>query len=202
MPAIGFARKSAGRFLNMIKAQRIPREIRDHQTAAFHQPRFGLRTGSKVRRGGGEIYHGLSLLLRAESIAKLRKLNSPYDLRKAVRSLPGAAQNSPRTTFSRRARGPVAPPGGASHVRLTGTRLEKLPKFAQCPAGVSGTCMRSACPFKISRSDRSGAFSATERPDWAAPPKCPMTKSRVCSRPRRGRWPLQILNPQFEILRF
>ena len=38
------------------------------------------------------IYHRLSLLSRAEIIAKLRKLNSPWHLRKAVRSLEGAGK--------------------------------------------------------------------------------------------------------------
>jgi hypothetical protein len=41
-----------------------------------------------------KIHHGLSLLSRAESIAQLRKLNSPWHLRNAVRSPDGRGRET------------------------------------------------------------------------------------------------------------
>jgi hypothetical protein len=49
-------------------------------------------------------------------------------------------------------------------------KMLKLFKFVQCPARVSGTWLRSASRFGMSRSDREAAFSAIKEPYWTTTP--------------------------------
>jgi hypothetical protein len=77
----------------------------------------------------------------------------------------------------------------------------KVPRFAQCPARGSGSLLRSACHFGISRSDRNPAFSAIKKSLVGQPLQMPndrvsltFTRVGVAKRPRdsagfkRGDW--------------